>query len=391
MYDYVAPLAKNPAFYSSDDTLTVTLQPRLIKAQREISVLELKVGKSNEKIKEAAAKRATAFTPATNWQEKIVNTAKSTAMAGNEAINSTELSLIHAEIKHHKEQFGAELYQSLEKLEDTQQFLPADREIRSIYDNCRRDIEKARERKVAKEQEIKELEGGGSYNPGAGAQRTPTASVTVTQARPVVYPSQQQPTSYSVPVPAPPQQPQVVPPPAPPVASYSQQSMPDPFASQQSTSYQDPFAAPAPTPDNDPFSLSAYAAQKDQFSQQHQPVGSSHAQSYMSSQQQQHDPFMSAPQHQQQHDPFMSAPQHQQHHDPFMSAPQPQQNNSFMSSSQQPQQTLTMNADPFASLSAQPMGGHASDPFAPVGGGAQNGLNNPSSSGGYQDPFASLQ
>ena len=42
LYDYVAPLSKHPSFYSSDDTLTVTLQPPLITAQREIAALEIK-------------------------------------------------------------------------------------------------------------------------------------------------------------------------------------------------------------------------------------------------------------------------------------------------------------------------------------------------------------
>jgi hypothetical protein len=55
MYDYVAPLTRHPSFYSSDDTLTVTLQPPLIKAQREIMALDIKQGKQKERINLAAA------------------------------------------------------------------------------------------------------------------------------------------------------------------------------------------------------------------------------------------------------------------------------------------------------------------------------------------------
>ena len=35
LYDYVSPLSKNQSFYTSDDTLTLTLQPPLIAAQQQ--------------------------------------------------------------------------------------------------------------------------------------------------------------------------------------------------------------------------------------------------------------------------------------------------------------------------------------------------------------------
>ena len=118
MYDYVAPLSKHPSFYSSDDTLTVTLQPPLITAQREIAALQLKHGKVQNKMQQAAQARASTFTtPATNWQEKVINMGKSTVLAGNEAVNGTEQHLIHQEMKHYKQQFGVNLYTILEELE----------------------------------------------------------------------------------------------------------------------------------------------------------------------------------------------------------------------------------------------------------------------------------
>jgi hypothetical protein len=159
LYDYVSPMTKSPDFYASDDTLTVTLQPSLITAQREISALEIKKGKLQEQINQAAVKRAGAFKKATNWQETLANAAKSTALAGNEAKLSTEMALLKGEITYHKQQFGISFYQTLEELEDTKNWLPTDREIRSIYDNCRKDIEASKKRKGAKEIDLKTLEG----------------------------------------------------------------------------------------------------------------------------------------------------------------------------------------------------------------------------------------
>jgi hypothetical protein len=157
LYDYVFPLTKSPDFYASDDTLTVTLQPPLITAQREISALDIKKRKLQEQINQAAVRRAGSFTKATNWQERLANAGKSTALAGNEAKLATEMTLLKGEITYHKQQFGISLYQTLAELEDTKQWLPTDREIRSIYDNCRKDIEDMNLRKVVKENDLKIL------------------------------------------------------------------------------------------------------------------------------------------------------------------------------------------------------------------------------------------
>ena len=138
MYDYVEPLSKDQSFYTSDDTLTLTLQPPLITAQREISALVLKSKHQQELITQAAAVRATAFRPATTWTDTLANTAKSAALGGNEAKLSTTLAALKTQIQHFKKEFGLTLYKTLEELEDVKQWLPTDREIRSIYDMCRR-------------------------------------------------------------------------------------------------------------------------------------------------------------------------------------------------------------------------------------------------------------
>ena len=159
LYDYVAPLAKHHSFYSSDDTLTASIQPHFIAAQREIAALEIKVGKLKEKVNLTGVERAASCTPATNWQEKLVNAGKTTAYAGKEVKLTTELSMVQGQIARHKQEFGVKMYTDLEQLEDTQQWLPTDREIRSFYDICRRDVEKIRVRRAEKEKELAALGG----------------------------------------------------------------------------------------------------------------------------------------------------------------------------------------------------------------------------------------
>jgi hypothetical protein len=159
LYDYVAPLAKHHSFYSSDDLLTASIQPHFIAAQREIAALEIKVGKLKQKVQLTGVEKAASCAPATNWQEKLANAGKTTAYAGKEVALTTELSMVQGQITKHKQEFGVKMYADLEKLEDTQQWLPTDREIRSFYDICRRDVEKIRLRRAEKEKELAELSG----------------------------------------------------------------------------------------------------------------------------------------------------------------------------------------------------------------------------------------
>jgi hypothetical protein len=177
LYDHVSPLTKSADFFASDDTLTRTIRPPLLRAQREIAALVLKARRTQEGLQQAAVDRAAAFpTPAVTWHAKVVNAGKSTAMAGTEAKLKTELAVRHVEMQGHKQQFGVELYSIFAHLEDTQGWIPTNRDIRSIYDGARKDMEKIQERKQVKIDALEEL-GDTSYRDDAS---TPVASVAVT-------------------------------------------------------------------------------------------------------------------------------------------------------------------------------------------------------------------
>jgi hypothetical protein len=161
LYDYVAPLARTPNFFACDDMLTSTLRPPLLTAQREIAALEIKASRQKGLMSEAEVKRKGAFpVPASNWQEKLTNAGRSTAMAGSEAKLKTELSMLEIRIKSFKQQFGLDLYLTLEALEDSRGWLPTDREIRSLYDSCRKDMEHIKLKKTTKQQQLHALGGG---------------------------------------------------------------------------------------------------------------------------------------------------------------------------------------------------------------------------------------
>ncbi|KAL7580753.1 hypothetical protein ACA910_001036 [Epithemia clementina (nom. ined.)] len=158
LYDYLEPLAQNPNFFSADDRLTQVLRPPLLEAQREIAVVYNKKTQLKERMKQAEAKRAAAFPKkAENWQEKLTNVAISTSLAGGEAKLKAEEMVLDNSLKSHKQSFGLKLYPVLEALEDNEHWLPTDREVRTIYDNCRRDIEAIRKKAKVKVDELETL------------------------------------------------------------------------------------------------------------------------------------------------------------------------------------------------------------------------------------------
>lgn len=158
LYDYVSPMASDQDFYASEDQLTTTLRPPLLTAQREIAALTLKQQKIKEAMAQAEVDRAAAFpTAAVTWTDSIKNAGKSAGLGANEAKLKTEASMLESRIKGHKQQFGVDLFATLVELEDSQGWLPTDREIRSIYDLARKDIESIKARRAEKEREREAL------------------------------------------------------------------------------------------------------------------------------------------------------------------------------------------------------------------------------------------
>jgi hypothetical protein len=153
------PLSKHPDFFAASDRMTGTLRGPLLTAQREISALNIKRGKLQEKINANDEKQKTAFTVANNIGEKISNTAKKAGFVSNHAKLMTELSMVDAQIRDFKQVFGLEMFQIFVDLEDIEGWLPTVRDIRSIYDQCRRDVEKIQAKRKGKEEEIIKLGG----------------------------------------------------------------------------------------------------------------------------------------------------------------------------------------------------------------------------------------
>jgi len=172
LYDYVCPLAKNPDFFAADDKMTDTIRGPVLKAQREIAALEIKRGKLKEKLAQAEITRKAAFpTPASNFGEKVFNTGKAVTFAGNETKIATEIAMLETQINAHKQDFGLELFDVFVHLEDEEGWLPTVRDIRSMYDQARRDVEKIRSQKQVKQKQLEEMGG-----PSLSSSSTPTAA-----------------------------------------------------------------------------------------------------------------------------------------------------------------------------------------------------------------------
>lgn len=155
LYNHVGPLAGHPSFWEADDPLTNTIRPALLKAQREISALDLKRGRQKERIAQAEVTRQSAFpTPAATLGGKVMNVGKSATYRGNEGKLKMELSMIDTQIKAYKQQFGVEMYDVFVELEDNKGWLPTERAIRSMYDQTRRDIDGIEKKRTAKRLEL---------------------------------------------------------------------------------------------------------------------------------------------------------------------------------------------------------------------------------------------
>jgi hypothetical protein len=67
--------------------------------------------------------------------------------------------LLDQKIKGYKQTFGLALFEDFVKAEDTRGYLPSDRQVRSIYDTCRGDIQRMEANKKQKMQELQALGG----------------------------------------------------------------------------------------------------------------------------------------------------------------------------------------------------------------------------------------
>jgi hypothetical protein len=160
MYDHVSPLSQHADFYAATDPLTEILRPPLILAQKEIKALVGMRTKLKEAQAAAEAKRAGAFpTKAETWGESFKNVGKSSVMHGSETKLKTELATMERKINSVKQTFGLSLFDTFVEAEDTNGFLPTDRQVRTIYDQTRGDIQKLEVIKDNKMREWEELAG----------------------------------------------------------------------------------------------------------------------------------------------------------------------------------------------------------------------------------------
>jgi len=204
LYNHVGPLASHPSFWEADDPLTNTIRPALLKAQREISALDLKRKRQKERIAQAEVARQSAFpTPAATLGGKVMNVGKSAGYRGNEAKLAAELSMIDTQIKGFKQEFGIELFAVFVELEDNKGWLPTDRTIRTMYDQTRRDIEGIEKKRSTKKKELVALgvpsDGATTGKPTNATGTFQAPGTTVQPSGGFVPPTQQTTPSYATP------------------------------------------------------------------------------------------------------------------------------------------------------------------------------------------------
>jgi hypothetical protein len=139
--------------------MTDTIRGPLLTAQREISALDLKRRKVLEKLTDNENKEKGAYVNATTMLETVQNAAIKTGFVSVHAKLKTELAMVDVQIKDYQQLFGLEMYQIFADLEDMEGWLPTVRDIRSIYDQVRRDVDKIQVRRKEKEKELEKIGG----------------------------------------------------------------------------------------------------------------------------------------------------------------------------------------------------------------------------------------
>jgi len=183
MYAHLEQITSTQEFYVADDRLINVIRPTLIKAQREVAAYERKRDTLRGKVNLAEANRVgtASILGAQTIGEKLMNAARYAAAGVKEATSKTELAMIERQILGFKEEFGLEMYPVFESMEDNEGWLPTDRKVRALYDQCREDIADMVKARAEKKEQIKQLdglEGSGLTPPTVVAQPTPTAVAT---------------------------------------------------------------------------------------------------------------------------------------------------------------------------------------------------------------------
>jgi len=156
LYDHLIKLHEtNPEMIMMETGIMENVQVSFIKALKDTKALEAKKKVKTAELQENQSARAAAFpVPAEDWQGKVRNAGKSASLYGGESKIRTEMSLIESQLKRRKQEFGMEVYDIFVSFEDTQNWLPRDRDVRYLYDQTRRDITKLEDEKDQKASDL---------------------------------------------------------------------------------------------------------------------------------------------------------------------------------------------------------------------------------------------
>lgn len=192
LYTHLEQITSTQEFYVADDRLINVIRPTLIKAQREVAAYERKRDVLKGKVNLAEANRvgSASILGAQSIGEKLMNAARYAAAGAKEATSKTELAMIERQILGFKEEFGLEMYPVFESMEDNEGWLPTDRKVRALYDQCREDIADMVKAKQEKNEQMRELDG--VQGSGLTPPTVPVVAQTPTVVATPVYGGQPQ-------------------------------------------------------------------------------------------------------------------------------------------------------------------------------------------------------
>jgi hypothetical protein len=157
LYDTLVVLAdQDPTFIIDDGDTLDHIRGDFVTCFKDNKALVQKRARKQQQLVELKEQKAVAYpkVPCETFRGQAANGLKAANFARQETQTKTKIALLEQEMTLHKKKFGVAVYDLMVSLEDTQQWLPRDRDVRFLYDQARRDITHLYQERNEKEAEL---------------------------------------------------------------------------------------------------------------------------------------------------------------------------------------------------------------------------------------------
>lgn len=156
LYDNLVLHAEQEPTFILDSHTLENIRGHFVTAFKDNKALLQKKARQQQELVEIEEQKAIAYpkVPAETFGGQMKNAGKAANFARRDATCKSKINVLEADMKNNKKKFGVETYHLLAHLEDNQKWLSPDRDVRFLYDSCRRDISQIHKERQQKESEL---------------------------------------------------------------------------------------------------------------------------------------------------------------------------------------------------------------------------------------------